>query len=134
MHTGVPPCQAALTFVGASIACPALVGPAIQAGGTGYALRMTRVQGEACKPPRPEAESAVIREPGSGGAIRAQGADAIGLVLSDRPLKPAERSPLFQEMEVARIPLAFTGTRAYPVLTPGKVAAIYAGDKWLDRR
>lgn len=125
MRTGVSPLRvrmrhAAWVPVCALVAFPVLAEPAIKTGGTGSALRVISALGDAYKQTRPEVKIVVTRRLGSGGAIRALGVDAIDLALRARPLKPAERSLLFREMEVARIPLAFAGARAYPGPHAGK--------------
>ncbi len=139
MHAGVSPFQlrmrhAALALACALIASPSLASPTIKTGGTGSALHVISALGDAFKQMRPETDVIVLTGLGSGGAIKALSADVIDLALSARPLKPAERSPLFLEKEVARTPLVFAGTRAYPGLTLEKVAALYAGERqvWPD--
>lgn len=139
MPTGVSPFRASVRHAALALACAltmgsSLAGTAIKTGGTGSAMHVITALGEAFKQTRPEADVVVLQGLGSSGAIKALGAEAIDLALSARPLKRGERSQRFQEQAVARTPLVFAGTRAYPGLTLARVADIYAGTQrvWPD--
>lgn len=141
MHAGVSRFHLRMRHAALVLGCAlamsvsaSLAGPTLKTGGTGSALHAISALGDAFKQIRPGTDIVVLQGLGSGGAIKALGADALDLALSARPLKPAERSPLLQEKAVARTPLVFAGTRAYPGLTLKKVADIYAGGQqvWPD--
>lgn len=139
MPTGVSPFRASVRHAALALACvltmsASLADSVIKTGGTGSAMPVIGALGMAFKQTRPEAEVVVLPGLGSSGAIKALGAGAVDLALSARPLKPGERSQRFQEQVVARTPLVFAGTRAYPGLTLARVADIHAGTQrvWPD--
>jgi phosphate transport system substrate-binding protein len=121
-----------LSIVAALVA----LSPACQAedtlkiGGTGTALGLMKVLGEAFHKSHPAIEVVVVPSLGSTGAIRAIQQGAIDVAISSRPLTDEERKPGISYVEFARTPLVpvVGGKVGVSNLTADDMLRIYRGD------
>lgn len=101
----------------------------LRIGGTGGAMPMMRLLGEAYTRAYPGARVEVLPSLGSSGGIKAVTAGAIELAVSGRPLKREELARGAHDVALARTPFVFVVGRDNPVegLNQAQVAAIYNG-------
>jgi phosphate transport system substrate-binding protein len=105
-------------------------------GGTGAALGTMQLLAEEFTARNPDIRFKIVPGLGSGGAITAVAAGAIGLAVTSRPMDESERKLGAVEMEYARTPFVFAvSTRSrVTAITSGELADIYAGKMvtWAD--
>ncbi|MBW6495957.1 MAG: substrate-binding domain-containing protein [Burkholderiaceae bacterium] len=114
----------------------AVAGEEFRIGGTGAALGTMRLLADAFTRQDPAILITTVPSLGSGGSIKAMHAGAIGLSVTSRPLKEAERRLGLQEIEYARTPFVFAvaARSASEAITTAELADIYGGRKttWAD--
>jgi phosphate transport system substrate-binding protein len=107
----------------------------VRVGGTGSALQVMQILGDAYRRIDPQFELKVVPNLGSSGGLRALAGGAIEAALTGRDVNDEERRAGLSAFTYGRTPLVLATSRPNPPgLTLAEIADIYAGrrDKWPD--